>query len=71
MIKSITYIIDKIPITFKILIIIPANFSVLLTLASKTFLISLSVNSSKLTLNTLDNSLACLISGDVSPVSLS
>ncbi len=64
MIKSVNRIA---PPTFIILIIIPASFSVLLTLSTSKSLISLSTNSSRLTLKILDNSFACLISGDVSP----
>ena len=45
----------------------PASFSVFEVFSTKTFLISLSANSSKLTLNILDNFFDCFKSGEVSP----
>ena len=66
-IKSIGKTTIKIIANFNNLRINPANFSVLDVFSTRISLISLSVNSSKLTLNILDNSFDCFKSGDVSP----
>ena len=58
---------NAIPRNLSILITIPASFSVLLTLSTKTCLISLSNNSSILIFNVFDKSFNCSGLGAVSP----
>ena len=61
--------ISRTTITLIIFNVKPASFSVLDVFSTNTSFISLLVNSSKLTLNILDNSFDCFKSGEVSPSS--